>query len=54
MNFHLTLSFSEKDKIRTTQPYDNALLITLRIGDYNVKRVMVDGGSVAEVMYLDL
>ena len=30
------------------------LLITLIIGDYDVKRVMVDGGSVAEVMYPDL
>ena len=30
------------------------LLITLRIGGYNVKRVMVDGGSAAEVMYPDL
>ena len=54
MNFHPTLSFSEEDKIRTTQPNDDALLITLRIGDYDVKRVMVDGGSAAEIMYLDL
>ena len=53
-NFRLTLSFSEENKIRTTQPYDDALLITLRIGDYDVKRVMVDGGSAAEVMYPDL
>ena len=30
------------------------LLITLRIGDYDVKKVMMDGGSVAEVMYPDL
>ena len=30
-----------EDKIGTTQPYDDALLITLRIGDYDVKRVMV-------------
>ena len=51
MNFHPTLSFSEEDKIRTTQPHDDALLITLRIGDYNVKRLIVDGGSAAEVMY---
>ena len=29
-------------------------MITLRIGDYNVKRVMVDGGSAAEVTYPDL
>ena len=54
MNFHPTLSFSEEDKIRTTQPNDDALLITLRIGDYDVKRVMVDGGSAAEIMYPDL
>ena len=54
MNFHPILSFSEEDKIGTTQPHDDALLITLRIGDYDVKRVMVDGGSGAKVMYLDL
>ena len=28
--------------------------ITLRIGDYNVKRLMVDGGSGVKVMYPDL
>ena len=53
MNFRPILSFSEEDKIRTIQPHDDALLITLRIGDYNVKRVTVDGGM-AEVMYPDL
>ena len=53
MNFHPTLSFSKEDKIETTQPYDDALLITLRIGDYDVKIVMVDGGSATEVMYPD-
>ena len=54
MNFHPTLSFSEEDKIGTTQPHDDALLITLKIGDYNVKRMMVDGSSFTEVMYPDL
>ena len=54
MNFRPVLSFSEENKIRTIQPHDNALLITLRIGDYDVKRVMVDGGSAAEVIYPDL
>ena len=53
MNFHPILSFSEEDKIGTTQPYDDALLITLRIEDYDVKRVMLDGGSATEVMYPD-
>ena len=54
MNFHPILSFLEENKIGTIQPHDDALLITLRIEDYDVKRVMVDGGSGAEVMYLDL
>ncbi|XP_030963821.1 uncharacterized protein LOC115984985 [Quercus lobata] len=54
MNFHPILSFSEEDKIGTIQPHDDALLITLRIGDYDVKRVMVDGGSGADVMYPNL
>ena len=54
MNFHPILNFSKEDKIGTTQPHDDTLLITLRIGDYDVKRVMIDGGSAAEVMYLDL
>ena len=47
------LSFSKEDKVGTTQPYDDALLISLRIGGYDVKRVMVDGGSAAEIMYPD-
>ena len=54
INFHPVLSFSEENKIGTIQPHDDALLITLRIGDYDMKRVMVDGGSTAEVMYPDL
>ena len=53
-NSHLVLSFSKEDKVGTTQPHDDALLITLRIGGYDVKRVMVDGGSAAEIMYPDL
>ena len=53
VNSYPTLSFSEEDKIGTTQPHNDALLIILRIGDYNVKRVIVDGGSAAEIMYPD-
>ena len=48
------LSFSDEDKVRTIQPHDDALVVTLRIGGYDVKRVMVDQGSSAEIMYLDL
>ena len=54
MNVQSTLSFSDEDKVGTIQPYDDTLVITLRIGGYDVKRVMVDQGSGAEIMYPDL
>ena len=38
----------------TIQPHDDVLVITLRIGGYDVKRVIMDGGSAAEVMYPNL
>ena len=45
------LGFSNEDKIGTTQPHDNALVVTLRIEGYDVKRMLVDQGSAVEVMY---
>ena len=54
MNVPLVLSFSDVDKQGTIQPHNDALVVTLRIGGYDVKRVMVDQGSVAEIMYPDL
>jgi len=48
------LGFSDGDKVGTIQPYNDALVITLRIGGYDVKRVLVDQGSVVEVIYPEL
>ena len=47
----LVMGFSDEDKIGTIQPHDDALVITLQIGGYDVKRVMVDQDSAAEIMY---
>ena len=48
------LSFSDEDKVGTIQPRDDTLVVTLRIGGYDVKRVLVDQGSYVEIMYPDL
>ena len=48
------MGFSDEDKIETIQPHDDALVIVLRIGGYDVKRVMVDQGSAVEIMYPNL
>ena len=38
----MTLGFYEEDMVRTLQPHDDALVVTLRIGGYYVKRVLID------------
>ena len=38
----------------TVQPHDDALVVTLQIGGYDVRKVLVDQGSGAKIMYLDL
>ncbi|XP_075675145.1 uncharacterized protein LOC142644407 [Castanea sativa] len=48
------LGFFEEDKVGTIQPHDDALVIKLRTRDYDVKRVMVDQRSGADIMYPDL
>ena len=48
------LGFSDEDKIRTYQAHDDALMVTLRIGGHDVKRVLGDQGCKAEIMYPNL
>ena len=54
VEIRLALSFSDEEKVGTIQPHNDALVVTLRIGGYDVKRVLVDQGSSAEIMYPDL
>ena len=54
VDIQLILGFSNKDKIGIIQPHDDALVVTLRIGGYDVKRMLVDQGNAVEIMYPDL
>jgi len=54
VDIQLALSFSNEDKIGTIQPYDDTLVVMLKIGGHDVKRVMVDQGSGDKIMYPDL
>ena len=49
-----TLGFSNEDKAGTIQPHDDALVVTLIIRGYDVRRVLVDQGTAIEIMYPDL
>jgi len=48
------ISFNDDDLEGTIQPHDDALVVTARIRGFLVKWVMVDQGSEADVMYLNL
>ncbi|XP_023900494.1 uncharacterized protein LOC112012333 [Quercus suber] len=48
------LSFVEEDKVGTIQPHNDALVVTLRIEGYDVKKVMMDQGSGTKIIYPDL
>ena len=46
------ISFSEEDARGTHQPHDDALVITVNIVGFTTRRVMVDNGSSADILYL--
>jgi hypothetical protein len=48
------ISISDNDLRDVQLPHNNPLVITLRIGNYDVQRALIDQGSFAEVMYQDL
>ena len=48
------LSFSNEDKVGTYQPHNDALVVTIQIRGYDVRRVLIDQGSSAEIMYPNL
>ena len=54
ISYQPIIGFSEDDKLGTIQPHGDALLVTLRIVRYDVKRVMIDQGSRVKIMYPDL
>ena len=48
------ISFSDSDLRDVQLPHNDPLVVTLRIGNYDVQRVLIDQGSFAKVMYQDL
>ena len=40
-----TIEFSENDAQRLHHPHEDALMVSLQIGDYNIHRILVDNGS---------
>ena len=45
------IGFSEEDARHLHHPYDDALVVSIQIEDYNMHRVLVNNGSSADILY---
>ena len=45
------IRFSKEDARRLHHPHDDALVVSLRVGDYNMHRALVNNDSSADILY---
>ena len=45
------ITFTDEDAERIHHPYDDAIVIILLIANYTTKRMLVDNGSSADILY---
>ena len=45
------IGFTVEDARRLHHPHDDALVVSIRIEDYNMYRVLVNNGSSADILY---
>ena len=45
------VGFSEEDVQRLHHPHDDALTVSIRVGDYNTYQVLVNNGSLVNILY---
>ena len=45
------IGFLEEDARRLHYPHDDALVVSVRVGYYNVHRMLVDNGSSVDILY---
>ena len=50
-NGEQAITFTDKDAKRVHHSHDDAIVITLLIADYTTRRVLVDNGSSADILY---
>ena len=45
------IGFLKEDAWHLHHPYDNALVVSIQVGDYNMHQVLIDNGSSADILY---
>ena len=47
----IPITFIEEDARKVFYPYDDALVVSLEIAGYSTRRVLIDNGSSADIIY---
>ena len=48
---NLVIGFTEENARRLYHPHDDALIVSIWVGDYNTHRVLVDNGNFVDILY---
>ena len=48
------IGFSEEDARHLHHPHNDALVVSIRVGDYNTHQVLVDNGSSVDILYYSM
>lgn len=48
----LTITFSAEDARGVSQPHDDPLVVSLVVSNYLTRRILIDNGSLADILYL--
>ena len=48
---NLVIGFTKEDARHLYHPYDDVLMVSIRVGEYNTHWVLVDNGSSANILY---
>ena len=48
---NLVIRFTEEDVRRLHHPHNDALVVSIRVRDYNTHRVLLDNGSSTDILY---
>ena len=51
---NLVIEFIEENAQHLHYPYDDTLVVSIRVGDYNTHQVHVDNGSSADILYYSI
>lgn len=48
----MTITFGEKEEKCNLHPYDDVLVVTMQVANFRTRRILVDNGSLADILFV--